>query len=289
MATTTNYSWSTPDDTALVKDGAAAIRTLGSSIDTTTKNLNPSTTLGDIEYRSSTANTNTRLAIGSSDNVLKVSGGVPAWGVDPTADLITTAGDLVYGTAADTMTRLGIGTAGQVLKVNSGATAPEWGAAGATPSFSLLATQAVTTGSSYSITSLSGYNTLFVICAGLSSTAGSTTYTMTFNNDSASNYIVGAAGIDSGSAGQYGGTDTKISWATQGNNAANLVSASFQISAANSTGTKVGMQGGGGNGTASLVRFGGFSYSGSSVISSVQITTSGTFDAGTIYVYGSVA
>ena len=35
MATTTNYSWSTPDDTALVKDGASAIRTLGSSIDTT--------------------------------------------------------------------------------------------------------------------------------------------------------------------------------------------------------------------------------------------------------------
>jgi hypothetical protein len=35
MATTTNYSWTTPDDTDLVKDGAAAIRTLGSAIDTT--------------------------------------------------------------------------------------------------------------------------------------------------------------------------------------------------------------------------------------------------------------
>ena len=35
MAITTNYSWSTPDDTALVKDGASAIRTLGSSVDTT--------------------------------------------------------------------------------------------------------------------------------------------------------------------------------------------------------------------------------------------------------------
>lgn len=79
MATTTNYGWTTPDDTALVKDGAAAIRTLGSSIDTTTKALNPSTTLGDIEYRSSTANTNTRLGIGSTGNVLTVSGGVPTW------------------------------------------------------------------------------------------------------------------------------------------------------------------------------------------------------------------
>lgn len=80
MATTTNYSWVTPDDTSLVKDGASAIRTLGSSIDTTTKALNPSTTLGDIEYRSSTANTNTRLGIGTSGQYLTVSGGVPAWG-----------------------------------------------------------------------------------------------------------------------------------------------------------------------------------------------------------------
>lgn len=79
MATTTNYGWTTPDDTGLVKDGASAIRTLGSSIDTTTKALNPSTTLGDIEYRSSTANTNTRLGIGSTGQVLTVSGGVPTW------------------------------------------------------------------------------------------------------------------------------------------------------------------------------------------------------------------
>jgi len=79
MATTTNYGWDTPDDTDLVKDGAAAIRTLGSSVDTTTKALNPSTTLGDIEYRSSTANTNTRLGIGTTGQVLTVAGGVPSW------------------------------------------------------------------------------------------------------------------------------------------------------------------------------------------------------------------
>jgi hypothetical protein len=79
MATTTNYGWTTPDDTALVKDGAAAIRTLGSSVDTTTKNLNPETTLGDIAYRSSTANVKTRLGIGSTGQVLTVAGGVPSW------------------------------------------------------------------------------------------------------------------------------------------------------------------------------------------------------------------
>jgi hypothetical protein len=89
MATTTNYGWTTPDDTALVKDGAAAIRTLGSSVDTTTKALNPSTTLGDIEYRSSTANTNTRLGIGSTGNILTVAGGVPTWAAPASAGGMT--------------------------------------------------------------------------------------------------------------------------------------------------------------------------------------------------------
>jgi len=81
MATTTNYSWTTPDDTDLVKDGASAIRTLGSSVDTTTKNLNPETTLGDIAYRSSTANVNTRLALGTANQQLRVNAGAtaPEW------------------------------------------------------------------------------------------------------------------------------------------------------------------------------------------------------------------
>jgi hypothetical protein len=81
MATTTNYGWTTPDDTDLVKDGAAAIRTLGSSVDTTTKALNPETTLGDIAYRSSTANVKTRLALGTANQVLAVNSGAtaPEW------------------------------------------------------------------------------------------------------------------------------------------------------------------------------------------------------------------
>ena len=78
MATTTNYSWTTPDDTALVKDGAAAIRTLGSSVDTTVKNLNPGTTSGDLDYyTSSTAKA--RIAIGTNGQVLTSNGTVPSW------------------------------------------------------------------------------------------------------------------------------------------------------------------------------------------------------------------
>mgnify|MGYP007073097109 CR=1 FL=1 len=78
MATTTNYGWSTPDDTALVSQGAAAIRTLGSSVDTTVKALSPGTTAGDVDYyTSSTAKA--RLGIGSTGQVLTVAAGVPSW------------------------------------------------------------------------------------------------------------------------------------------------------------------------------------------------------------------
>lgn len=42
--TTTNFGWSIPSDTDLVKDGAAAMRTLGNSIDTSMAELKGGTT-----------------------------------------------------------------------------------------------------------------------------------------------------------------------------------------------------------------------------------------------------
>jgi hypothetical protein len=130
MATTTNYGWTTPDATALVKDGAAAIRTLGSSVDTTTKNLNPSTTLGDIEYRSSTANVNTRLPLGTAGQVLKVNSGAtaPEWSSDNAGmtNPMTTTGDTIYSSSGSTPARLAIGSTGNVLTVAGGV--PSWAA-----------------------------------------------------------------------------------------------------------------------------------------------------------------
>jgi hypothetical protein len=76
MATTTNYGWETPDDTDLVKDGAAAIRTLGSSIDTTLKaqiDLQIPDSIVDAKGDLITAtadNTPARLAVGANDTVL---------------------------------------------------------------------------------------------------------------------------------------------------------------------------------------------------------------------------
>jgi hypothetical protein len=44
VATTTNFGWTTPDNTGYVKDGALAIRTLGSAIDTSLVDLKGGTT-----------------------------------------------------------------------------------------------------------------------------------------------------------------------------------------------------------------------------------------------------
>ena len=129
MANTTNYNWETPDDTDLVKDGAAAIRTLGNSIDTTTKNLNPETTTGDIAYRSATANTNTRLPIGSAGQVLTVAAGVPSWATPTDQTPLTTKGDVFTFSTVDA--RLGVGANGTVLTADSAETTGlKWATAG---------------------------------------------------------------------------------------------------------------------------------------------------------------
>jgi len=247
MATTTNYGWTTPDDTALVKDGASAIRTLGSSVDTTTKALNPSTTLGDIEYRSSTANTNTRLGIGSTGNVLTVAGGVPTWA------------------------------------------APSGG-----KSFSLLNTTSMTTGTEYSITSLSGNDILVVNVFGASIAGTSGYFSVRFNSDSAANYAyAGIAmntkatnGIQVNPSASAGDTAIDLGYV---NAAASVYSWTIIVQGCNSTGPKPFTVIGGGTLTTDNNNYilQGI-YSGTSVISSAQVrcSSSTSFDAGTIKTYG---
>ena len=185
MANTTNFNWETPDDTDLVKDGAAAIRTLGSAIDTSLVDLKGGTTgqvlskatntdmdftwvtsddanaiqnaivdaKGDI-VAASAADTPARLAVGT-DNQRLVAASGETTGLKYVSDtqntVIDAAGDLLYGTAADTLGRLAIGTAGQVLKVNSGATAPEWGTAGGASGLTKITSGSVSAVASFNL------------------------------------------------------------------------------------------------------------------------------------------
>ena len=76
---TTNYGFVLPTSTDLVTDLPADFDVALQGVDTRLKALQPGTTLGDIAYSSATANTNTRLGIGSTGQVLTVASGVPSW------------------------------------------------------------------------------------------------------------------------------------------------------------------------------------------------------------------
>lgn len=135
MPTTSNFGWTTPADTDLVKDGALAIRTLGNGIDTSLLDLKGGTSgqvlsknsNTDLDYTWVTPNVGdiTEVQAGTGISVASGTGPIPVV-TNTVATAFDAAGDLVYGTGADTFTKLSLGTANQVLTVNSGATAPEW-------------------------------------------------------------------------------------------------------------------------------------------------------------------
>ena len=79
---TTNYGFVLPTSSDLVTDLPADFDVALQGVDTRLKALQPGTTAGDLAYSSATANTNTRLALGTAGQVLKVNSGAtaPEWG-----------------------------------------------------------------------------------------------------------------------------------------------------------------------------------------------------------------
>jgi hypothetical protein len=152
MATTTNYGWTTPDDTALVKDGAAAIRTLGSSVDSTLKTQIDNTVASSVQK-----------------------------------SLVTTKGDLIVATGSGAVVRQGVGTDGQFLTADS---TQADGVAWTTPAGAgmvQLATGSLT-GATVTISSISGaYKKLYL---DLRNARSSVNMGLRFNGDSSTNYTV---------------------------------------------------------------------------------------------------
>jgi hypothetical protein len=105
MATSPLFGWEEPDDVDLVKDGAAAIRTLGNAIDTSMGDL-----LGGTSGQVLSKNSNTNMDF--------------TWVTPDDANAIQNAivdakGDLIAASAADTPARLAVGNNGETLVADS--------------------------------------------------------------------------------------------------------------------------------------------------------------------------
>ncbi len=186
-------------------------------------------------------------------------------GIQPT--LLTTAGDIMYASSASNPARLGIGTASQVLRVNSGATAPEW-ATVSTGTWTQAATGSIT-GASITVSGLSG-KTYLLILDNYSLSASSETISLRLNGDTGSNYFRNNTAAE-----------TKIIFARAETNSSNYVQSVF-INLADTAAqikptTLVSNQG--------STTVGGSYKSTSAITSLTFFPDSGTFDAGTYYVW----
>jgi hypothetical protein len=249
MATTTNYGWTTPDDTALVKDGASAIRTLGSSVDTSVKALNPGTTAGDIDYyTSSTAKT--RLGIGTTGQVLTVAGGVPSWATagasGATYSLLNAGGTALTG--AQTITVSGISGIEKLRIMVFSATS-----ASASSLFS------------FQINTDTGTNYIY---------AGS--------------YIDQPSGNDNWGQQQSNGTD-RIVFARGGTTATNPSHGAIYVDGGKgTTGKNIQVNGVGATGSRAY-NISGLYLGSAVITSISILSGTGNFNGGTVYVYGSAA
>ena len=127
MPTTSNFGWTTPADTDLVKDGAAAIRTLGNGVDSSFVDLKGGTS-GQILAKNSNTDLDFVWVANDQGDITAVTAGTGISGggtsgavtiTNSMATEITAKGDLIVGTGSGTFDNLPAGTNGYTLVADS--------------------------------------------------------------------------------------------------------------------------------------------------------------------------
>lgn len=286
---TTNYGFVLPTSTDLVTDLPADFDVALQGVDTRLKALQPGTTLGDLAYSSATANTNTRLGIGTNGQVLAVSGGVPAWTTTADVTPLTTKGDLFTFTTVDA--RLGVGTNGQLLAADSTeATGLKWVTPAAAGGMTSIASGSLS-GSSLDLTSISSsYKKLQLVLRDYYPSSGAN-LTINLNGISASNAYTQVQTSFGSAVATQGGTfnDGYVAYnsiATTDNNNATIVNL---YDYTNTTSTKImeyntAYQ----SGAYFTIEKGSIVWRSSpAAVNRIQIgLTAGTFSGGTYILYG---
>jgi hypothetical protein len=279
---TSNFGWQMPTSTDLVTDLPADFEVFGQAVDTSLADLKGGTT-GQVLAKASNANMDFVWTADAS--------GIPA-------SAFTAKGVLLVGTGVSTYQSQTVGTNGQVLTADSAESdGVKWATpTSPAPNWALISTTTINTGTSYSITGLSGYNQLLIRMQGISATTADIFGFRLNNVSTGSKYLsagivmVGNAAYQTtmfqGAAGNavnnFGDIGTSTAAATMGGY--------LLLQGANSSNLKVGTLaiGANNNDSGSNFQVRNLIFDDTNVISSFQINTNfGNFDAGTITIYGS--
>ena len=176
MATTTpNFGWPVPTSTDLVKNGATAIEALGDSIDASMLDLKGGTT-GQV--LSKTTNTDMDFTWVTTDDANAIQNSI-----------VDAKGDLIAASANDTPARLAVGTNGQTIVANSSAsTGLSYSDNAPLGGLGVIANQALSGASTYTITGISNISRLHLIIQQASSVSAGSTILIRFNSDTGNNY-----------------------------------------------------------------------------------------------------